>query len=78
LKLTFMKPMPPIPMLANDDRPDVETLAAVIARSQILVAAPVKALSVKDLPAGYDDVDVAILDWIAAEGRRAGRGLAPM
>jgi hypothetical protein len=77
-KLSFMKPMPP-----NDDRPDVETLAAVIAQSQIWVAAPVKALpvkalSVKVLPSGYDEVDVAILDWIVAEGRRAGRGFAPM
>jgi hypothetical protein len=47
------------------DRPDVETLAAVIARSQIIVAPPAKCL-----PAGYTDVDVAVLDWIAAEGRR--------
>jgi hypothetical protein len=30
------------------------------------------------LPAGYDDVDVAILDWIAAEGRRFGHGYAVM
>jgi hypothetical protein len=55
-------------MVTNHNRPDVETLAAVIARSQIVVAEPAKRL-----PAGYDDVDVAILDWIAAEGRRAGR-----
>jgi len=30
------------------------------------------------LPAGFDDVDLAVLDWIAAEGRRLGRGLLPM
>lgn len=55
------------------NRPDVETLAAVIAHSQIIVAEPSKRL-----PAGYDDVDVAILEWIAAEGRRAGRAFVRM
>jgi hypothetical protein len=30
------------------------------------------------LPAGFDCVDVAVLDWIAAEGRRLGRGLLPI
>ena len=29
-------------------------------------------------PAGFDEVDVAILDWIVAEGRRIGRGFALM
>jgi glycerol dehydrogenase-like iron-containing ADH family enzyme len=56
-----------------NDRPDIETLAAVIAHSQIIVAAPAR-----DLPAGYGDVDVAILEWIAAEGRRAGRSFVRM
>ncbi len=54
---------------------DLATLAAVIARSQIVVAdrsAP------RRLPAGFDDVDVAILDWIVAESRRAGNGLVRM
>jgi hypothetical protein len=61
-------------MLAGSyHRPDLETLAAVIARSQIIVAAPAKRL-----PAGYDDVDVAILEWIAAEGRHAGCNYRPM
>ncbi|MFY9695783.1 MAG: hypothetical protein WA776_10310 [Xanthobacteraceae bacterium] len=54
---------------------DLETLAAVIARSQIVVA---DRTSSRWLPAGFDSVDVAILDWIAAEGRRAGRGLVRM
>ena len=45
----------------------VETLIAVIARSQIVVARPPR----RRLPAGFDDVDIAILNWIAAEGRRA-------
>ncbi len=48
------------------DRSDFDTLAAVIANSQIVVAEPVRRL-----PAGFDDIDIAILDWIAAEGRRA-------
>jgi hypothetical protein len=46
----------------------VETLAAAIARSPIVIlqsAAPV--------PAGFDDVDVAILAWIAGEAQRVRR-----
>jgi hypothetical protein len=49
---------------------DLEMLAAVIARSQILVTDRSKS---RRLPAGFDDVDLAILDWIAAEGRHVGR-----
>jgi hypothetical protein len=57
-------------------RPDLEALAAVIARSPIVVARVVARLQPdRRLPAGFEDVDVAILEWIAAEGRRAGRGL---
>ncbi len=55
--------------------PDIETLAAVIARSQIVVA---DRMPPRRLPAGFDEVDVAMLDWIAAERRRAGRSLLPM
>ena len=55
------------------DRPDVETLAAVIAHSQIVVAA-----LGKRLPAGFDEVDIAILDWIIAESRHLSRSYAPM
>ena len=58
------------------DYPNVETLAAVIAHSQIVVDS--NAESAPRLPAGFDDVDLAVLDWIAAEGRRLGRGLLPM
>ncbi len=54
---------------------DLETLVAVIARSQIVVA---DRTPLQRLPAGFDDVDATILDWIAAEGRRAGRGLIRM
>ena len=49
-------------------RPDVETLAAVIAHSQIVVAEPARRFL-----AGFDEVDLAILDWIIAESRLAGR-----
>jgi hypothetical protein len=50
----------------SPDRSDFDTFAGVIAHLQIVVAGPVRRL-----PAGFDDIDVAILDWIAAEGRRA-------
>ncbi len=61
---------------------DLGTLAAVIAHSQIVVAAaaatadrpPLREHS--PLPDGFGEVDVAVLEWIAAEGRRVGRGLA--
>jgi hypothetical protein len=43
---------------------DVETLTAVIAHSQIIVAEPARRFL-----AGFDEVDIAILDWIVAEGR---------
>jgi hypothetical protein len=55
------------------DRPDVETLAAVIAHSQIVVAA-----TRRRLPAGFDEVDIAILDWIITESRHLGHSYAPM
>jgi hypothetical protein len=63
--------------LGNDlHYPTVETLAAVIAHSQIIMAQPRR--PVPRLPAGFDDVDIAVLDWIAAEGRRLGRSLLPI
>jgi hypothetical protein len=48
--------------------PDLDTLVAVIAHSEIVVAKPLERL-----PAGFDKVDIAILDWIASEGRRVGQ-----
>lgn len=45
-----------------------ETLAATIGRSPIVIARPASAL-----PVGFEDVDIAVLNWIVAEGRRAGR-----
>jgi len=52
---------------------DLATIVAVIARSSIVVAAPEHRL-----PAGFDETDLAILDWIAAEGRRAGQDFIRM
>jgi hypothetical protein len=54
-------------MTMDFERPDLDTLAAVIAHSQIVVAA-----SGRRLPVGFDAVDIAILDWIVAETRYAG------
>jgi hypothetical protein len=68
-----------IEMAALTDPPDVATLlkilAAVIARSPILIVAPARRLA--RLPAGFDEIDLAMLDWIAAEGRRIGRAHLP-
>jgi hypothetical protein len=58
------------------DGADLATLVAAIARSPIVVAR--RAAPALRLPVGYDGVDVAVLDWIAAEGRRIGHGLARM
>lgn len=59
---------------------DIQALVLLIAHSQIVVAAPAgEAAPVgksRLLPAGFDEVDIAILEWIAAEGRRLGRGMA--
>jgi hypothetical protein len=56
--------------------PDIATLTAMISHSQIVVPEPPRAFDC--FPAGYEDIDVAILDWIAAEGRRVGAGLPLM
>jgi len=55
---------------------DLATLGAVIAHSQIVLAKAEEPLA--RLPAGFEAVDVAVLEWIAAEGRRAGRSLLRM
>ena len=54
-------------MLSFDQsRPGVSIIAAVVARSPI----PVRQRAIRpDLPAGFDIVDVTILEWIAAESR---------
>jgi len=56
--------------------PDVATLAATIAHSEIVV--PQRSRYLECFPVGYEEIDVAVLDWIAAEGRRVGRGIALM
>jgi hypothetical protein len=53
-------------------RPDLPMLSAVIAHSQIVVTLP--DATAQRLPANFDAVDIAILEWIVAEGRR----LAPI
>ena len=67
-------------MTTGGNYPDLETLALLIARSSIVVAAEAReaasAAGFRSLPAGFDEVDIAILEWIAAEGRRVGRGIA--
>jgi hypothetical protein len=60
-------------MKPANSSPSIETISAVIAHSQIVVEASTR--SAPRLPAGFDDVDLAVLDWIAAEGRRLGRSL---
>jgi hypothetical protein len=60
-------------LITGTNYPDLDTLAAVIARSQIVVAA--MPADIRRFPAGFDSVDIAILEWIAAEGSRAGHEL---
>jgi hypothetical protein len=43
---------------------DIATITAVVARSGIVVVA---AAAAERLPAGYEQVDVAILRWIGRE-----------
>jgi hypothetical protein len=64
-------------LLAHLDAADLATLVAVISHSQIVVAEEAVE-SGRSLPDGFDDVDVTILDWIAADGRRARQGLVYM
>jgi hypothetical protein len=54
----------------DHDRAWIEALAAAIAHSPIVVPRPATRL-----PAGFDAVDRAILEWIAAEARQL-RGFA--
>jgi hypothetical protein len=58
-------------ILTGRDRSLLETILALIGRSPIAFAKPIA-----DLPDGFTDVDVAVLDWIAAEGRRISRDYA--
>jgi hypothetical protein len=51
-------------ILTGREHSVLETILALIGRSPIAVPKPLT-----DLPAGFTEVDVAVLDWIAAEGR---------
>jgi hypothetical protein len=65
-------------MAITEQGTDLETLTAVIAHSQIVVAAALARTARRRLPAGFEAADVAILDWIASEGRSPARGLVRM
>ncbi len=56
-------------MKVAQDRPDLDTLATIIAHSQIVVAASFE--RGRRLPANFEAIDSDILDWIAAECRLA-------
>jgi hypothetical protein len=68
--------------MALQHRPDIETLASAIAHSPIVVARVLTQpcqrarLRADSLPDGFEDVDLAILRWIADEGRRVSRAFA--
>jgi hypothetical protein len=63
-------------MNAGIDYQMVETLAVVIGCSQIVMARP--RTPMPNLPGGFDSVDVAVLDWIAAEAEVVSRRLLQM
>jgi len=51
----------------------LEAITAAIVRSPIVTSRLPACF-----PAGFEKVDIEILEWIAAEGRRIGRGYALM
>jgi hypothetical protein len=57
-------------LLTHLDPVDLAALVAVIAHSQIVVPEAVR--SGRSLPDDFDDVDVAMLNWIVADSRREG------
>jgi len=57
----------------DQDPVGVEALVAAIARSPIIVLPPVTLL-----PAGFGGVNLAFLNWLAAEARRMRRSLSLM
>lgn len=68
---------PETAVISETQYPDYPTLAAVIARSQIVMPRVVMPRAIMQraaprprLPAGFDDTDLAMLEWIAREGRR--------
>jgi len=61
-------------MLAKDQDSFLEIVTTVIAHSQIVVREPTR--PVRWVPAAFDAVDIAILEWIASEARCGGRSFA--
>jgi hypothetical protein len=59
--------------MPNERNTDLCTLVAAIARSPICIH-----LSGSRLPAGFDAIDIAILDWIASQARASRRAYAQM
>jgi hypothetical protein len=58
-------------------------IAKLIGRSPIMTAGLLPGAAARrrgslDLPAGYEAVDVFILDWLAAEGLRSRRNYLPI
>jgi hypothetical protein len=60
-------------ILVRGEHSLLQAVLAMIRRSPITFAR-----SAADLPPGFTETDVAVLDWIAAEGRRIGRGYTPL
>jgi len=57
-----------------DQKPvTLETIAAAIAGSPIVIVPPVTLL-----PAGFEEVDIAILNWLVGEAARMRGGFARM
>jgi hypothetical protein len=57
---------------------DLDRAVAVITHSPIVLSdlcSPEPGVRLAGLPDRFDDVDLAILDWITAEGRRIGRSV---
>jgi len=57
----------------NQGRLVLEALTVTIARSPIVVGR--RGIG---LPPGYDDVDIAVLEWIAVQAQRVGRAIPLM
>jgi hypothetical protein len=68
-------------MATSSKYADLASIIAVIERSQITIGGvpvcPARLRRRFDLPAGFEAVDVAVLDWIVAKGLGATR-CAPM
>jgi hypothetical protein len=60
--------------LQSEPNVDLGTLVALIEQSPIRVPT----LAVRPLPAGFDALDIAVLDWIVAQARASGRNYAHM